>query len=199
MFAPFTLKSVSNDYHPEVDVTRVRIKIISSMPVVKIPPRDQRTAKRLAATRNRSFEEIEGYDNSSDSWGKDPEERNYIGLLGEFAFAIYYDLQIDAEERRWGDEGYDFEVQLDQEKMTVDIKTTVHDPDWLSVKERPLRADYYVLVQLQSDAEAVLIGGATAEMVEKAEVKKSPRYGHRNYVVPRKRLLDLPETVEPVD
>lgn len=165
---------------------------------VRIRPREQRLARRVAKLRNNSYEEIEGYDNQSDSWGKDPLTRNYIGVLGGMAFAIQYDLQIDAEEYSTGDAGVDFEVVWDGEEVTIDVKATRHDPEYLEVKKRELRADYYVLVQLHSDEHAELHGYASAKRVRDAPVVESFHYDHENYRIQAKYLDPLPETLEPV-
>lgn len=58
---------------------------------VKVPPRYVCRARQLAVKPNESFEEGESYDNDSDTWSLDPEERNFRGLMGEFAFAEYAD------------------------------------------------------------------------------------------------------------
>ena len=166
---------------------------------VRIPPRLQRNARRLGKERNRPKEEREGFDNDADSWGKSPLDRNIMGVLGEMAFAIHYDLHLDPTQYHTSDDGYDFEAIHNGEPMTIDVKTTRYDPQYLQIKKKELTADYYVLIQLRSDEEAILHGGATAESVASAPVKESPKYGHENYVIPVDKLADLPDTLERVD
>jgi hypothetical protein len=56
-----------------------------------------------ASERNQSLEERVGWDNSTRTWGVEPEDRHVIGLLGERAFAIYADLEIETELWGWSD------------------------------------------------------------------------------------------------
>lgn len=72
-------------------------------PQIEIPPRLVRTVYRKASERNQSFEEREDWDNQAKTWGVDPEDRHVIGLMGEMAFAIYADLEIDTELVGWSD------------------------------------------------------------------------------------------------
>lgn len=158
---------------------------------VTLRPRIRRTAERIGRERNRSFEEMDWYENDKNTWGKDPETRNQIGLLGELAVAQYYDLTINADTEQWSDGGYDFLAVVDGAEQTIDVKSTRHDPSWLFVKEGKVTADYYILAQVR-DEDVVLIGTATRSMVEKAPIEESMRYGHRNHEIQRSDLQEPP-------
>ncbi|WP_248515004.1 hypothetical protein [Salinarchaeum laminariae] len=165
-----------------------------------IPPRDVRTAFTQAAKRNEPFEEREGYDNDANRWGVDPEDRNFTGVMGEMALAVYADLQIDSTIYDVGDGGIDFRVAYQGEERTIDVKTRTKDPFALWVKEGSLRADWYVLGHLRSPPDSdqlegwsvELIGRASKEELLDAEMSKSD-YGHQNHSILRKDLHPIPE------
>lgn len=157
---------------------------------VEVPPRYVRRARKLAAERNESFEVSESYDNDSDTWGVDPEERNFRGLMGEFAFAEYADLTIDASIRERSDGGYDFRVRLRDNPVTIDVKTASKQPKALMVKEHAVNADYYVLGHLDEPT-VTFYGGASKESVLNGIRKESP-YGHVNYTLGVDYLDPLP-------
>jgi len=167
---------------------------------VEIPPRLVRTVYRKASERNQSFEEREDWDNSARTWGVDPEDRHAIGLLGEMAFAIYADLEIDTELVWWSDGGVDFEVSINDVDRTVDVKTSRKEPYALPVKEWRVDSEYYILAHLEGTLEDTLeevtvnlIGTATKEMVLDADRKKS-NFDHYNYEVPVSSLNPIPDS-----
>lgn len=166
---------------------------------VEVPPRLVRTVYRKASERNQSFEEREDWDNSARKWGVDPEDRHVIGLLGEMAFAIYADLEIDTELVGWSDGGVDFEVVIEGVERTVDVKTSRKDPYALPVKEWRVESGYYVLAHLESALEDMsegvtvnLVGTATEEMILDAD-RKETKFGHYNYEVPVSSLNPIPD------
>ncbi|MXR51373.1 hypothetical protein GRX03_07125 [Halovenus sp. WSH3] len=161
------------------------------MPVtVEVPPRYARRARQLAEERNQSFEDNEAWDNNADSWGVEPVERNYRGLMGEFAFAEYADLSIDTSINRWTDGGQDFEIELRGQPATVDVKVANKEPKALMVKEYAVNADYYVLGHLEEN-EVMFYGGAWAEQVTDGVKKESP-FGHTNYTIGVDYLEEIP-------
>jgi hypothetical protein len=164
---------------------------------VELSPRYVRRARQLAEERNQSFEENEAWDNDTDSWGVDPVERNFRGLMGEFAFAKYADLAIDTSISRWSDGGYDFEAVIRGESATIDVKTARQEPKALMVKEYAVNADYYVLGHLDEN-EVIFYGGAWAEQVTEGVRKESP-YGHTNYTIGVDYLEELPSPDEIVE
>jgi len=159
---------------------------------IEVPPRYARLVRKKAKERNQSFEEYEDWDNQSDTWGVDPEDRHVVGLMGEMAFAIYADLQINTEVVGWSDEGVDFEVSIDGVERTVDIKTSQKEPYALPVKESRVNSDYYVLAHLEGTT-VTFLGGATKEVVLDRDPKKS-KFGHYNYVVPVSALEPIPDS-----
>lgn len=108
---------------------------------VEVPPRYARLVDKIAKERNQSFEEKNGWDNESDTWGVDPNDRHTVGAMGEIAFAIYADLQIDTEVVAWSDGGVDFEASIEGVERTIDVKTSQKEPHALPVKEYRINAD----------------------------------------------------------
>ena len=163
------------------------------MPVtVEVPPRYVRRARQLAEERNRSFEENNGWDNESDTWGVDPDDRHTVGVMGEIAFAIYADLQVDTEVVAWSDGGVDFEASIDGVERTIDVKTSQKEPYALPVKEYRVNADYYVLGHLEGRT-VTFLGTATKEMVLDGNREQS-QFGHDNYLVPVSALNPMPDS-----
>lgn len=166
------------------------------MPVrITVPARYVRRARQLATERNQSFEHAEGYDNDAETWGTDPEQRNFVGLMGEFAFAEYADLTVDVSTTEWSDGGYDFEVEMAGNRRTVDVKTAQKEPAALMVKEYAVNADYFVLAHLD-EPRVTLYGGATRESVLNGIRKESQAYDHTNYTLSVDSLEPLPDPAE---
>jgi hypothetical protein len=165
------------------------------MPVtVEVPPRYVRRARQLAEDRNQSFEENDAWDNETDTWGVNPVERNFRGLMGEFAFAEYADLTIDTSLSKWGDGGYDFDTVISGDSATIDVKTASQEPKALMVKEYAVNADYYVLGHL-NDRVVTFYGGAWKESVLNG-IRKESKYGHTNYTLGVDYLDPLPDPDE---
>ncbi|WP_133412159.1 hypothetical protein [Halalkaliarchaeum desulfuricum] len=158
---------------------------------IKVPPRYARLARKMAKERNQSFEENEAWNNESDTWGVDPEERNYRGLMGEFAFAEYADLVVDTSTSRWGDGGKDFAAEINGKPADIDVKTSNKEPKALMVKEYAVDADYYVLGHLDG-YEVTFFGGAWKDSITNGVRKESP-FGHVNYTLGIDYLEPLPE------
>lgn len=164
---------------------------------IELRPRYVRLARKIAKRRNASFEEREDYDNDSNTWGVDPEERNFRGVMGELAFAKYADLQVDTSTSEWSDGGHDFDLRLRGEPTAVDIKTSNKEPEALMVKDYAVNADYYVLGHVEKPT-VKFYGGATAEQVKNGIRKESP-FGHVNYTLGVDYLEELPEPDEIID
>ena len=160
---------------------------------IDIPPRNVRQVHRIAKERNQPYEEYEDWDNRSDTWGVNPEDRHVIGLMGEMAFAIYADLQIDTEIYGWTDGGIDFEASIEGVERTVDVKTSQKEPYALPVKEDRVNSDYYVLGHLDGTT-VTFLGAATKEMVLAGKRKKSKFGDHYNYLVPVSSLDPIPDS-----
>lgn len=165
---------------------------------VTLQGRYVRLARKLAADRNRSFEENDEWDNTIHTFGVEAEERNFRGLMGEFAFAEYADLALDPETYEKSDGGGDFEVEYQGERSTIDVKTAAKEPYALFVKEGGVSADYYLQGYLE-DQTVEFLGIASCEQVRASVLKETPR-NHRNYEVAIKDLDPIPaaEKLKPV-
>jgi hypothetical protein len=146
----------------------------------------------LAAKRNQSFEQSKTYNNHEDTWGTEPERRNFVGLMGEFAFAEYADLTVDTSIRERTDGGHDFQIEVAGERRTVDVKTAQKEPSALMVKEYAVNADYYVLGHLDEPT-VTFYGGATRESILNGVRKESRQYDHTNYTLGLHSLEPLPD------
>lgn len=120
------------------------------MTTIEVLPRYIRTALTWARERNESFKQRESYQNRLEQNDRHPEIDNLIGVIGELGFATYADLKIDGNIYETGDDGFDFQVQIDEEQLTVDMKTRTGDLYTFWVKESALNADYYVLGKLHA-------------------------------------------------
>jgi hypothetical protein len=145
----------------------------------------------MAEQRNNSFEEDNNWDNQQNDYGVDPEERNFVGLMGELAFAKHGGLTVDTEEYEKTDGGEDFNVELDGSYCTLDVKTVQKGPRALFVKEGCASADYYVLGHLD-EPRVEFLGMASREQLLSTPLSETP-YDHRNHEIPVTDLNPIPE------
>ena len=160
---------------------------------IDVPPRYIRWAVQMGTKRNRSFEEREGYDNHQDSGGVAPENRHQVGTIGEVAFAIYADLQVNSELVEWSDGGVDFIASIDGVEQTIDVKARQKEPYVFSVKESSVEADLFVLGYLEGTS-VKFLGTATKEMVLNGTRKWSVGINEYNYHVPLSSLDPVPNS-----
>ena len=177
---------------------------------VRLRPREVRQIREIAFDRYEPKKDID--ESRVNGWAHTPEKRHYCGVLSEWAFAKYYGLQIDSKIYPRSDQGVDFRVRIDSEEfdsevVDVDVKSSPTDDPELMVKMGEVDADYYVLSRFpggvpQNESECIveLVGGATREMLLNREPRESLKYGHENYHVQPRYLLELFETeaVEPL-
>lgn len=169
--------------------------------IVSIPPRQVRWARKQADARNEFYENETKYNDERDG---DPVDDNFVGLLGELGFAIYYDLQVDAEIHDISDGGDDFDVALGGEELSVDIKGRRKRPDRFWVKEKSLTADYFVLAHvvqpddnsLNEGWEVELIGGTSnATFQDATRVRSDLGFWNRSIFVGDLDTLPEPGSV----
>jgi hypothetical protein len=161
------------------------------MPVsVNVMPRYVRLARKLAADRNRSFEENDTWDNDVKTYGVEAEKRNFRGLMGEFAFAEYADLTVDTAVYDMTDGGVDFTVEYEGDRCTFDTKTAQSKPYAIFVKDGCVSADYYIQGHLDNRT-VKFLGMATREEVLSTELSETP-YDHRNHEIPVEELDAVP-------
>ena len=134
------------------------------MESVKLVARDVRQASRLACgrTKGKRDKEIAA---PEDYTGPSAIERDFIGALAEFAVASYYDLKVNTD-TSGTDSGYDYMVELNGQRATVDVKGYTHLKPRLLVTEGSVTADYYIHTRVNLDEYSV--------DCEKAEYQISP-------------------------
>ncbi len=186
------------------------------MPVrVEVTPRYVRRGRQITQERMESFEDNEDWyrDAGEQGWGHEAHNRHFIGVLGEMAFATYYDLQVDTETFSRTDGGADFCVRFTErdtpdETVEVDVKCSPAENPDLIVETESVDADYYVQCHLPNgppennkQTTVEMMGGATKEMLLNREPRKSLNYGHYNYHVAPQYLLNLPSPseVQPIE
>lgn len=145
---------------------------------VEVPPRYIRYALEHAKDRNESFMPRESYQKRVEKEDRHPQVDNLIGVVGEIAFAIYADLQIDSEIYQTGDSGIDFHLRIKDEEITVDLKTRTGDLFTFWVEEKQLQsnekhtpAEYYVLGKLRAPVDFDAVDIEDIETIEGWEVK----------------------------
>ncbi len=169
--------------------------------IVSIPPRQVRWARRHAEARNEFYEDETDWNDTREG---NPIEDNFVGIMGELGFAIYYDLQVDANIFEISDGGSDFTVQVNNEIREVDVKTRRKYPDRLWVKEHALDADYYVLAYIDrpDDLETLvgwrveLFGGASRDELQDAtRVESDYGFWNRSILIEDLDALPDPESI----
>jgi len=158
---------------------------------VQLENRDRVLAKRDAKKRIKSFEEDPNWDLEKKSFGVEALDREYTGVMGEFAFSEYADLTIDGNEYRKTDPNDDFYVEYNGSRCTIDIKTANKKPYALMVKEGTVSADYYVQGHLDGLV-VTFYGMASGEEVRAQDLVGTP-YDHRNYEIAIEELDPIPE------
>lgn len=128
----------------------------------------------------------------SRNWKIPREMTNVRGLKGEFAFAKYYDLEVDTDLRPDGDGGIDFVVEINGNEKTVDVKTVNYpnNPLLLVREAREDHPDMYVLTATDSP-EVKLVGMLPTDHVLARDPVES-QYGHLNHRFEEDELLPLP-------
>jgi len=180
-----------------IDTYDIPVKQYIVSQIVSIPPRQVRWAKEHAKARNEFYKNETDW---NDERSGDPLEDNFVGIMGELGFSVYYDVQIDAGIHEISDGGSDFLVQFDGEERSVDVKTRRKYPDRLWVKEKAINADYYILAHLigPDDGEALegwsveLFGGTSSDKLRNATRVESD-FGFWNRSIFVENLETLPD------
>ena len=119
------------------------------MKSVKLVGRQVRQAVRLACERVKGKRNYEVADPDSYS-GPSITERDFTGVLAELAVASYYGLTVDTD-ASGPDSGYDFVVQLNGQRATIDVKGYTHLRPRLLVTEGSVTADHYIHTRVNMD------------------------------------------------
>jgi hypothetical protein len=167
---------------------------------VTLSPRMRRQAERIA--RRRVMNDRTVYGRAEGELSEGPLSRHLIGALGEFAFATHYDLEVNSDDQ-WTDPGYDFLVDSEGDRVTVDVKTTRHRDGALLVPTDQVDADWYVVAYV-SDVEATevdLLGKASSSVVLNGSTESSPVGDWTNRLVSQAELRPLPDqaSLQPYD
>lgn len=153
-------------------------------------------ARRLAEKRHDSFK----HDNYEDSCYSDKNsyEVHLLGAKSEVAVSVKYGLLVDMKQRLEGDD-FDFQAKYEDRMIDIDVKATTYKPPWLQVPKKKVRTDYFFATYLSSieATEVELIGWASREQVEDADVIQSPAGGsHLNYRLWEDEMDALPSPTE---
>lgn len=159
---------------------------------VTLSPRMRRQAERIAC--GRVIDDRTVYGQAAADTSKDSLSRHLLGALGEFAFAVYYDLEVDSS-NQWTDPGYDFFVTSASDSVTVDVKTTRYRDGDLLVPTDQVTADWYVLVYAPDTeaAEVELLGRVPSSAVLNSPVEPSIVGKFANHTVQQAELRPLPD------
>ena len=105
---------------------------------------------------------------------EDISKEHFIGLLGEFAFAERYGLEVDVKIRPKGDNYRDFIVRLnDQKTITLDVKTS-QKAQFIFVKEWEIKkcSDILILAKIFYETKEVQFIGWTTKKIMTQQPKK---------------------------
>lgn len=176
---------------------------MSDKPVVSLETDDLAIIGKLADIRGNAQRQGDSWDDApmltfySPTYD-DLQEKEYIGVSGEYAFSKYYDLNLPyASESRLaeGVEEYDFRVFFRPANVAlrVEIKTTHYEDGKLLVrKNHDITADIYVLAKLLG--ETVRFDGFLPGVeVERYTVKKYPNMAYPCRKIHPSNLIPLPE------
>ena len=111
-----------------------------------------------------------------------PNAEDTIGVTGEIAFARKYGLEIDDSIRPEGDGHVDFEVNVNQNKVTIDVKTARKAYNLL-IKEWEIEncADVLVLAEYKPNGKIKFIGWETKDIMKIMPKKIFSSLGIVNY------------------
>jgi len=105
----------------------------------------------------------------------DPNTEDIIGVAGELAFAKIYGLEVDREIRPEGDGCVDFWVDINGNKVSIDVKVA-RKPMNLFIKEWLIHdmADIVVLGRYVSEKDIEFIGWETKGIMKLMPCKSFP-------------------------
>jgi hypothetical protein len=158
---------------------------------ISLSPRIYRRAKSLAQERGTTDPRV--YGKTVEDPERDPRRDHLLGILGELAFASYYDINVNTGDRP--DPGYDFLLEVDGTRRKIDIKTIRYSDGFLPVDADPLQADLYVLAYSpDSDSREVrLLGVASSATVSKSPKERANKSKTLIYRVQQSELSPLPD------
>lgn len=151
------------------------------------------------ARRRKDRTEARG--NHRAAYGTDDLEADRVGAAAEAAFAAAYDLDPPVLGAITGDEGYDFRVRWNDDPTTIEVKGSKHrDPSLLLNDEYRKGADRYVLVSIDWQSAARLIGTIPASAVDDRGYHDPATFGESVTAVDAAALDSLPPTdaVDPI-
>lgn len=165
---------------------------LRALPVVELTSDQLQRVDALAQERSETYDPIDG---GVLFGGRDSLTSHQIGLLGELAVAQFYNLSIDSDIYRLGDDGTDLVLH----GLSIDVKTTATDamerPELLVRADKSLNADLYVRAHVinwdNTGARIRIIGAAPKTVVQAREPQRHP-WETKNYVVPPRELSFMP-------
>lgn len=142
----------------------------------------------------------DGRNPGADEINMDHVKLNYLGVLGEAAFALYKGLDLSEIQvyRGRGDDGIDFRIGNEgEDREEWQIKATEHiaSPILYLTKKSKRNASHYGLVAYEKPRTLHLIGWARRE--ELLATPLTPRWGTEIHMIPERdlRRFDPPEEI----
>ena len=123
---------------------------------------------------------------------KDENKEDVIGIAGEIAFGKLYDLDPDLEIKPNGDNHIDFNLLINDIKVTIDIKTA-QKPFNLLIKKWEIEkcADVLVLAKYLDIDNIEFIGWTTKKIMKKQPTKVFSSLNIENYYLHHTELFKM--------
>lgn len=164
---------------------------LNALPVVELTDDQLQHARRIAQARNQSYDSIDGGRVCGEQSSTDA---HTTGAVGEIAYAIQYDEQVDESIYAYGDGGRDFTagpIEID----TKNTRTHIDRPALVVPVEPEPTADVYFLLHQIGEQTVRIVGFATIATVMDREPVPKPG-DTLNYVVPQDELWLPPDLQE---
>lgn len=167
------------------------LKPFTNTPYITLGNEVEQNIKQIATVRDQQHR---GAKQTTHSGIADTTNSHYVGLCGEVAVSIYYDIPFETRTNLLnGDDGNDFTVYYKPQHQigTLDVKTIQYNGGDLLIPTRKAQADSYFLCELRG-AHVGLIGTATKEMVLHAHIERE-KFPEQCYQIPRDELNPIPK------
>ena len=164
---------------------------LDALPIVELTDDQLQHARQIAKARDQSYDPING----GRVCGEQSRTKAHLtGVVGELAYAVQYNKNIDDSIYSYGDGGRDFTSG----PLTIDTKNTrthIDRPDLIVSVEPEPSADVYFLLHQIDKRTVRIIGFATHATVTDRDPIQKPG-DTLNYVIPQDELWLPPDLRE---